>query len=71
MISLFVSVFGFLQLTAAVKSVPLQPYGRKYFSVKTTNASIFSTMNRKEKFFSVGSHSWPPYSVSQWTHELN
>ena len=53
MISLCISVFGFLQSTVPVKLVALQPYGRKYFSVKTTNASIFSTDSRKEKFFSA------------------
>ena len=39
--------FKFLQLSAAVKSEPLQPYDRKYFSVKTGDACIFATVNRK------------------------
>ena len=30
MISLSISVFGFVQFTVAVKFVSLQPYGRKY-----------------------------------------
>ena len=36
-----------LRLTVAVKLVPLQPYDRKYFSVKTANVYIFSNVNRK------------------------
>ena len=39
--------FKFLHLTVAVKLVPVQPYDRKYFSVKAANASLFSTANRK------------------------
>ena len=37
--------------SAAVKLVALQRCGRKYFLIKTANASIFSTSNRKYKFF--------------------
>ena len=34
--------FGFVQLTVDVKLVALQPYDRKYFSMKTANAHAFS-----------------------------
>ena len=47
MVSLYILVFGFAQLTVAVKLAPLQPNGRKYFSVKATKAQNFSTINRK------------------------
>ena len=33
MISICISVFGFVQLTVAVKLVALEPCDRKYFSV--------------------------------------
>ena len=47
MISVCISVFGFVQLTAAVKLISLQPYQSKYFSMKTANAYSFSAANRK------------------------
>ena len=47
MVSLYISVFGFVQLTTAVRLVSLQPYVHKYLSIKTTNACIFSTVYRK------------------------
>ena len=47
MISLFILVLGYLQLNTTVKMVPLQQHGRIYLSVKTANARIFSTVNRK------------------------
>ena len=36
--------------------VPLPPHDRKYFSIKTANTCIFSTVNRKQKFLSAVSH---------------
>ena len=47
MISHFISVFGFVLLTAAMKLVPLRPYGCNTFSVKAANACILSTVNPK------------------------
>ena len=41
------SVFGFVQLTVAVEWILLNPYDRKYLSLKTASAYIFSTNNRK------------------------
>ena len=49
MISLFISVFGIVCLTVAVKLVSLQPCGRKYLLLKIANACIFSAVNRKKK----------------------
>ena len=43
----FILVCGFLQFTTVVKSVSLQSLGCKYLSVKTANAHIFLTVNRK------------------------
>ena len=51
----FISVFRFVQLTAAVKLVSLQPYDRKYFSLKTAKARVLSTINGKQKVLSVAS----------------
>ena len=47
MLSLCISVFRFVQLTAIVKLLTLQPYGRQYFSVKAAKAQNFSTVKRK------------------------
>ena len=48
MISLCILVFGFAQLTVGVQLVPLQRQGRIcFYLVKTANAHIFSTVNRK------------------------
>ena len=41
------SVFGFVQLTVAVEWILLNTYDRKYLSLKTASAYIFSTNNRK------------------------
>ena len=53
MISICISVFGFVQLAVTAKLVPLQPYDRKYFSMKTANTWVFSTANRQHKFLSA------------------
>ena len=53
MISICISVFGFLQLTVAVSLLLLKHFDRKYFSVKTTSACIFSTVKRKQNFLSA------------------
>ena len=58
--------------------VPLPPHDRKYFSIKTANTCIFSTVNRKQKFLSAVSHTqnldlavnrkpytWPPSTKKQ------
>ena len=50
MFSLCISVFRFVQLTAALKLVPLQPYGRKHLLLKNANARIFSTVSCRQKF---------------------
>ena len=47
MISVCISFLEFVQLTAAVKLVLLQPYDRKYLSMKTAKACTFSTVKRK------------------------
>ena len=51
MILLCILVFIFLYLTVAVKLVSLQPYGPKYFSIKTGNTFIFPTVNHKKNSF--------------------
>ena len=48
---IFVSFHFSKTLTATVKLASLQPYDRKYFSVKTASASIFSNHNRKITVF--------------------
>ena len=50
MILLFILVFRFLQLTSVIEMVLREPHGRKYLSLKTAKARIFSTVNHKEKF---------------------
>ena len=40
------SVFGFIQLTVAVEWILLNLYDRKYLSLETASAYIFSTNNR-------------------------
>ena len=47
MLSLCISVFRFVQLTAIIKLLTLQPYGRKYLLVKATNPQYFSTKRIK------------------------
>ena len=47
-------------IIVAVKLLPLQPYDRTYFSLKTANVCIFSTVNRKLKFFSAVSPIFGP-----------
>ena len=42
MFSIRISVFGFVQLIAAVKFVPLQPCGHKYFLTKKTQTHSFA-----------------------------
>ena len=56
--SLCLSVFGFAQLTAAVKLVTLHSYGRKYFWVKNANPCIFQP-------FTVKKSSYPPLIARQ------
>ena len=49
---LFSNTFlNFVHFAAAVKLVPLQPGGRKYYLVEAVNARILSTVNRKLKLF--------------------
>ena len=50
MILLCISDFGFVHLTAAVKLVPLLPYGRKCFKVKP-QMHLFSQMLSANKNF--------------------
>ena len=50
MILLCISDFGFVHLTAAVKLVPLLPYGRKCFKVKP-QMHLFSQMLSANKTF--------------------
>ena len=47
LLSLCISVFRFVQLTAVVKLLTLQPYDRKYLSVKAANPQYFSTKRIK------------------------
>ena len=69
MISIFISVFRFVQLAikfVAIKMVPLQPYKRKYFSVnQLTGLCMIETSVMKELTFSRQPHPqiWtPPFS---------
>ena len=48
MILLCISVFGFVQLMAAVKLLLLQPYNRKCFFLESTNAGIFQPLTANE-----------------------
>ena len=64
MILVCISVFGFVQLTSAVKLMPLELHGCKYFSVKTATASMFSTVNRKLKFLSTAGRT-PKFETSR------
>ena len=50
LILLCISCFEFVQFAAAIKLLLIQLHSRKYFSVKTTNAYIFSTVHRKLNF---------------------
>ena len=47
MISIYVSVLGFVQLSVVVTLVSQNPYGRKCFSVKAANECILLTVNCK------------------------
>ena len=80
MISICISLFGFVKLTVAVKLVLQQPNDHKYFSAKTANACIFSkvTPNKNSCQPSVapqnlGSaanrkpYTWPPISLLKYS----
>ena len=75
MILLCISVFGFVELTAALKFVSLKPYGRNCFLLKIANARIFSTVNRSLKFLSAAGrkpkfrHSCKLQTVQMTTNE--
>ena len=65
MVPLCILVFGYAQLTAAVKLVATQPYNGKWFLLKTANTSVFSTkyfltqvffVNLQETFLSAAGH---------------
>ena len=45
-------------IIVAVKLLPLQPYDRTYFSLKTANVCIFWTVNRKP-------YTWSPNGLQQ------
>ena len=76
MISLLILVFRFLQLTAAVKLVPLKPHDRKWLSVETANAIISQPLTANK-------HSCQPlvvlqnlfpvanYKTHAWPHKRN
>ena len=56
MISICISLFGFVKLTVAVKLVLQQPNDHKYFSAKTANACIFSKVTQIKILVSRQSH---------------
>lgn len=56
-ISLYIPVFGFLQVAEVVKLVPLQPHGCNHFSVKTANGHIFWTEPQTKILVSWWPHS--------------